>query len=189
MKRITPATFVILTALLTSSPYPAQAAPLPDAEVKSQLAALQAAVDRMQQRITALEALVPSFTGFMPDFSERFHVMHAAGDAEDWAVADHELKEMQRMLSMANVIDPEKGKLMSAMLSHDMASLESAIQHRSQQRFRKALNGTVVNCNACHVASGSPFIQVTLDVPDGLSMRHPHQFSASKPLTSHTHGH
>lgn len=187
MKRITLATFVILTALLTSSAYPAQAAP-PDAAEENRLAALQAAVERMQQRITALEALVPSFTGFMPDFSERFHVMHAAGDAQDWAMADHELKEMQRMLAMSNVIDPEKGKLMSAMLSHDMASLESAIQHRSQQRFRKALNATVVNCNACHVASGSPFIQVTLDVPTGLSMRHPHQFSPSQPLSSHSHG-
>ena len=38
----------------------------------------------LRQRVAALEALKPTFTNFMPDFSKRLHVMHHAGGVGDW---------------------------------------------------------------------------------------------------------
>ena len=186
MKLIQLAPMAALLALI--SVQQARSEPPVDSDVATRLAELRAVVGGMQERIATLESLVPSFAGFMPAFSERFHVMHAAGDAGDWAVADHELLEMQRLLRVSKILDPEKGRLMKAFLATNFKELKAAVQHGSQGLFRKALEATVKNCNACHAATGSPFIKVALDVPEGLSMRHPHLFASSKPLTGHAHG-
>lgn len=178
--------FAALLALIFAQQ--ARSEPSADSEVANQLAELRVVVGQLKERIATLESLVPSFAGFMPDFSERFHVMHAAGDAGDWAVADHELLEMQRLLQVSKIVDSEKGRLMEAFLATNFRELKAAVQHGSHGAFRKALEATVRNCNACHAATGSPFIRVALDVPEGLSMRHPHLFASSKPLSEHGHG-
>ncbi len=49
------------------------------------------------------------------------------------------------------------------------------------------MGATVTSCNACHAATGSAFIKVALDVPEGMTMRHPHTLGASKPLSGHAH--
>lgn len=166
---------------------PLRAEPLPSGDLAHQVAVLHATVDKLQKQVAELEALKPTFTVFMPDFSERFHVLHAAGEAGDWAVADHELKEMHRMLGLAKAIDPQKGQLMNIMLEENLESLETAVQHRSEPAFLRALSNTAATCNKCHTAVGSPFIRVSLDVPDGLTMRHPHRLVHSKPMTGHAH--
>ena len=60
-----------------------------DIDVNKLLTRIQA----MEERIVLLESRF-SFASFMPDFAERFHVMHRATESDDWAVASHELQEM-----------------------------------------------------------------------------------------------
>ena len=145
-------------------------------------------VEALTKRLARLERLVPSFTGFMPEFSERFHVLHKAGDAEDWALANHEILELMRLVKMSKLIDPEKGSLMEAFMGQPLMVLAKSVEHGSGKAFRTALMKTVENCNACHKAAGSPFIQVILDVPNNMSIRHPHLFSKSKVMAmKHTH--
>ncbi len=110
MKLIQLGLFAALLALF--SVQQARSEPPVDSDVATRLAELRAVVGGLQERIATLESLVPSFAGFMPVFSERFHVMHAAGDAGDWAVADHELLEMQRLLRVSKILDSKKGRLM-----------------------------------------------------------------------------
>ncbi len=45
----------------------------------------------------------------MPNFSERFHVMHRAGESGDWAVAAHEFAELKRLTRLSTTIDSEEG--------------------------------------------------------------------------------
>ncbi len=141
----------------------------------------------LEQRIAALES-VRSFTQFMPDFSERFHVMHRAGAAGDWAVAAHELSELKRQMGLASSIDAEQGQLMQAMLGPSMEELEKTIKQGDLQAFEKNLAWTVNMCNACHVATNSPFIEVKLDASDSLGMRHPHKLTAREAPEGHAHG-
>ncbi len=150
--------------------------------VSSELAALR-------KRVAELEALKPTLTTIMPDFAERFHVMHYAGDAGDWAVAQHELAEMQRMVRVAGVIDAEKGRLMKGFLTKSLNELAAAIEHSNRESFDKALAQTVANCNACHAAAGSAFIRVTLDVAESLTLRHPHAFVRERAGGQHMHKH
>lgn len=150
---------------------------------------LEAEVAILKQQVAELRALMPTFTNFMPDFSERFHVMHRAGEAGDWAVAQHELLEMKRMLGLAKVIDAEKGRLMESFLAEHLDQISAAIEHQNEGRFLESLESTVQNCNACHQAAGSPFINVALNGDRALSMRHAHEFVNSKPMSKHTHKH
>ena len=143
-------------------------------------------IERLEQRIVALES-ARSFTQFMPDFSERFHVMHRAGIAEDWAVAAHELNELKRLMALASSIDAEKGQLMQAMLGPNIETLDKSIARGDHKAFEKSLVETVSTCNACHTATNSPFIEVKLDASDSLGMRHPHKLVARNAPEDHQH--
>jgi len=154
-------------------------------EVK--LEALEHQIEALQARIAALEAY-QTFTSFMPNFSERFHVMHRAGESGDWAVAAHEFAELKRLTRLSTTIDSEKGQLMQGMLGPSFGALESAIEHNDHEKFETALTQTIDTCNACHTATGSDFIQVTLDAREALSIRHPHKFLERKVPGGHSPG-
>lgn len=143
----------------------------------------------LRKEVEFLKAIQPTITSLMPNFSERFHVMHYAGDAGDWAVAAHELLEMQRIVKVAKRISPDNGALMEGFLTQKFETINSAIEHGNPEAFNKALVDTVDQCNACHTATGSPFIKVTLDARESLSMRHSHELQASGKMGEHTHKH
>ena len=147
---------------------------------------LEAQIKALQARIVALEAR-NTFASFMPDLAERFHVMHRAGDAGDWAVASHELEEMKRLTRLSTSVDAEKGKLMQEMMASNLEALEHSIEHGNHKKFQKALTQTTETCNACHMATGSGFIHVTLEVNESLSLRHPHKFQKQGAPGGHTH--
>ena len=147
---------------------------------------LEAQIKALQARIAALEAR-NTFASFMPDFAERFHVMHHAGDSGDWAVASHELEEMKRLTGLSISIDAEKGKLMQEIMEPNFEALEHSIEHGNGKKFQRALTQTTEACNACHTATGSGFIQVMLDVNESPSLRHPHKFQKQGAPSGHTH--
>jgi len=142
-------------------------------------------IHALEERITVLESRF-TFATFMPDFAERFHVMHRASDAGDWAVASHELQIMKQFIALSKSIDAEKGTLLENMMGASMKNAENAINHANANKMVAAMAEMVQACNACHIATGSPFINVTLDATGSLSMRHPHRFSKQK-TGSHTH--
>jgi hypothetical protein len=143
-------------------------------------------VRALRERVAALEALKPGFTNFMPDFAERFHVMHRAGDAGDWAVAAHEVAEMQRLTRVSRYIDPKLGALMQAFMDGNLRKATEAIEHGNAKSFQAALKNTVAACNGCHAAAGSTLV-VSLDVDKSLNMRHPHAFRSSTVPKQHDH--
>jgi len=154
-----------------------------------QVAALIDEVERLKITVETLQAIRPTIASLMPDFAERFHVMHYAGEAEDWAVASHELFELRRLVEVMKRVDPEKGSMVDGFLLGNFSKLDAAIEHENVESFDKALVETVNSCNSCHDAVGSPFMKVSLDVRDGLSMRHPHVLSKSAKPGKHTHMH
>jgi cytochrome c556 len=150
---------------------------------------LKAEVEALRKAVEALQALSPTLTTIMPNFAERFHIMHYAGDVGDWAVAAHELAELQRFLRVAAIIDPNKGALMKGFMTKNFNDLNAAIEHGNREAFDKVLKETINNCNACHAAVGSEFIKVTLDTAESLSIRHAHRFVRSRKSGAHMHKH
>lgn len=152
----------------------------------AKIEALERKIDALQARIVALEAR-ETFTSFMPDFAERFHVMHRAGDSGDWAVASHELQELKRLTRLSISIDAEKGRIMGEMMNPSFEALENAIGHGNHKKFQTALVEATNTCNACHVATGSGFVQVSLEPAESLTIRHPHKFSEQAVPGGHSH--
>ncbi len=154
-----------------------------------------ARIETLEQRIRALEARIAAleahrtFATFMPNFAERFHVMHRAGEAGDWAVASHELSEMKRLSSLSTSINAEQGRLMQSMMTPVLDELEAAIGHTDDARFAAALEQAIDTCNACHAATGSAFIEVRLDASELISLRHPHHLRSRDAPEGHTHQH
>lgn len=161
------------------------ASPAAEPQLKS-LQDLAQEIRALRSRVATLEALKPQFTNFMPNFAERFHVAHRAGEVGDWAVAAHEVDEMRRLTGISQYIDPELGKLMQGFMDGNLRELREAIEHASGNSFQAAMKDTVAGCNACHAATGST-LPVTLDVDDTLSLRHPHGLRRSRVPRDHTH--
>jgi hypothetical protein len=153
----------------------------------SNLARLLERMQALEERLAAMESRF-TFASFMPEFSERFHVMHRSGEAGDWAVAAHELEEMMRLKEIAKSINAEKGMLMEAMLESNFEALRHAIEGSDHEKFEKALVQTIDTCNACHKATASRFIEVELNALETLSLRHPHKFIERQVEAGHTHG-
>lgn len=162
-----------------------RASPVKEPELKT-LQDLAREIKALRLRVATLEALKPHFTNFMPNFSERFHVMHRAGDAGDWAVAAHEVDEMQRLTRISTNIDPKLGALMQGFMDGNLRALKEAIEHGNGKSFQAALKDAVASCNGCHTATGST-IAVSLNVDESLSMRHPHALRKSTVPKQHMH--
>lgn len=175
------------SAVLVASVFVMLAGPVQADSDSSKIAALKHQIEALQTRIEHLEAR-HTFASFMPNVSERFHVMHRAGEAGDWAVASHELAEIQRITGLATAADAENGKLMQNMMAPSYKALEGAIEHSDHEKFETALEQTITSCNACHTATGSDFVQVTLDAREAISLRHPHRLDQRGVLAGHTHG-
>ena len=143
-------------------------------------------IEAMETRIAVLESRF-TFASFMPDFAERFHVMHRAVEAKDWAVAGHELQEMKNMVDSSTTIDAEKGQLFQAMMGPVIEEMEGAINHGDENKMHKLLSQATQTCNSCHAATGSPFIKVSLDSTGTLSMRHPHALTKQIADMKHMH--
>jgi len=157
------------------------------AESGSKLDALQRQLTTLQARVAALEAQ-RSFTQFIPDFAERFQVMHRAGKAGDRVVASHELSEMKRLAALSSSIDGKKSKLLIGMMEPNFEALGEAIERSDEKVFGAALERTVDTCNACHAATGSGFSQVTIDASEAISIRHSYRLAERKALHGPTHG-
>ena len=162
-----------------------QAAPVKDPELKT-LDDLAKEIKALRQRLAGLEALKPRFTNFMPNYAERFHVMHRAGDVGDWAVAAHEIDEMRRLTGVSKYIDPKLGALLQAFMDGNLRNLREAVEHGNPKSFQAAMADTVASCNGCHKASGST-LGVSVKVSDTMSMRHPHLLG--KTTVPKDHGH
>ena len=162
------------------------------ASVGSVFANQDANVEQLKEQIRALEGRITilesrfTFASFMPDFAERFHIMHRASEFEDWAVASHELQIMKQLIASSGSIDAEKGAIFQAMMGPVVDKMDNAINHANGKKMTAALSEAVQTCNACHTATGSPFIKVTLDATESLSMRHPHKFTKQK-MGKHMH--
>ena len=156
-------------------------------QLTGQVAALKDEVAELRKAVEALKATQPTVTTLMPNFAERLHVMHYAAEAEDWAIAAHELEALKQLVTVMQQVDPEKGRMANGMLGANFKQLDTAIEHEDLGSFTKSLENTVSNCNSCHVAVGSPAMKITLDVDDSLSIRHSHDLGKSKKSGGHMH--
>lgn len=102
--------------------------------------------------------------GNMQRFAEK---LHFAGKAENWALADfylHEIDEVSETIIEEKVVDEglRVGELMKAMLPSSIASVKEAIQSRDAAQFASSYEGLLSSCNACHTSAKHAFVKIVV---------------------------
>lgn len=185
--------FILLFASVLALNLPSEAVADEQAEridaLTRQVDSLNREVAQLRETVDMLYAIRPTITMLMPSLAERFHVMHFAGDAGDWALASHELLGIEHLLGVIQKVDFEKGAMAEGFLEPSLKRIDAAIDHGNRSAFDKAISDMVKSCNACHVAAGSPAMVVSLNPSDNLSLRHSHKLMRSDKPGEHTHKH
>ncbi len=180
---------LVLAAVSALTPVMANEDTLTLEQLRAEVDRLGNEVSRLRVEVDTLNAIRPTVTTLMPAIAERFHVMHYAGDAEDWALAAHELTGIWHLVEIIRRVDPNTGALADGFLQPHFDRLEAAIEHGNRDEFSRALDSSVEACNACHVAVGSPTMRVALDAADSLSLRHSHVLAPTEKPGEHKHSH
>jgi hypothetical protein len=155
-----------LQARLDSIPAPARATP--PSELAQAPVAPQAT--NIEQRLGHLEAITPSVAQTMLSIQSHFAKLHYAAEARNWDLARFERGEIEEDLETVAALKPqENGVSLVGIISAftnsvtgPMAEMNDAITVSDRQLFRKAYQDTTLMCNACHQATGRPFISITV---------------------------
>lgn len=108
---------------------------------------------------------------FMASYERFLTKLHAAGQAQNWALAAfyyEELEETAEQLEKLNLTDDgvPVSQMMRPNLLQPLEAVEKAIQAQEPRAFQEGLRLLVSHCNSCHAAAGKPYIQFTLPEKD-----------------------
>jgi hypothetical protein len=123
-----------------------------------------------EQRLTHLEAITPSVAQTMLSIQSHAGKLYYAAEARNWDLARFERGEIVEDLETVAALKPEENGvslvgIISAFtnsVTGPMAEMNDAIGVSDRQLFRKAYQDTILMCNACHSATGRPFIVITV---------------------------
>ena len=128
-----------------------------------------APVTNVEARLAHLEAITPDVGQMMQGIQLHFAKLHYAAEARNWDLARFEREEIQEDLETVAAMKPQDNGvnllgIISAFtnsVSGPMAQMNDAIAVSDRQLFRKSYQDMTAMCNACHQATGRPFIFIT----------------------------
>lgn len=132
-----------------------------------QLQTLSSQSTNLEPRLNRLETASPGVGQIMTRAQLDFAKLYFAGQARNWDLAEFERGEVAEDLKAAVALRPkERGVniagIMGAFSNGPLTSLQNAIAVYDWPLFRKAYRESVKMCNACHQATGRPFIVITV---------------------------
>jgi hypothetical protein len=110
----------------------------------------------METRLS--EAFTPGLHSLMVELQHRHATLWFAGEAENWALADYFLHELEELIEDIEELHPEYDGIpvadwLAEMTVPAVDALEAAVDGTDPQAFAAAYDQLTVACNACHVAS------------------------------------
>jgi hypothetical protein len=123
----------------------------------------------LEARVAHLETITPDVGQMMQSIQSHFAKLHYAAEARNWDLARFERQEIAEDLETVAAMKPQDNGvnllgIISAFtngVSGPMAQMNDAIAVSDRQLFRKAYQDMTSMCNACHQATGRPFIFIT----------------------------
>jgi len=148
------------------------AAELRPHQLKSESLASQST--NLEQRLKKLEATAPSPGLFMSAIQVHFAKLYFAGEARNWELAGFERGEILEHLEVVAALRPEERGvsitgIMDAFKNTPLVALKDAIEMKDRSLFREAYRESMIMCNACHQATGRPFITITMPTNPPIS--------------------
>lgn len=126
-----------------------------------------AGASSLETRIETLEAAMPGVGDLMSNVQLHFAKLYYSAQAENWDLAAFELHELEENLEKAVRLRPqEKGVrldgIYGAFKGTELEAMNRAIFSKDLASFGRAYEESMTVCNACHTATGRPFITITL---------------------------
>ncbi|MFI4963571.1 MAG: hypothetical protein ACHP6H_06930 [Legionellales bacterium] len=124
---------------------------------------LQAEIDSLHKELG--NAYKPGFGEFMSGIQVHHAKLWFAGNAQNWALADFELKEIREALDGIKAYDTARPETKSiGMIDDAMDSMDNAVKSKDLATFKKSYTLLTNTCNDCHHATKHEFNVVK--IPD-----------------------
>jgi hypothetical protein len=124
--------------------------------------------DKLQNKITMLENKLdstyrPSFAEFMTNIQIHHAKLWFAGQNENWALADFELKEIEENIdNLKKFRSDRKETQMVIMVNPQLDSVNISIQQKNPALFKTSFTSLTNKCNTCHKLVNYGFNQVKI---------------------------
>jgi hypothetical protein len=118
------------------------------------------AADTADARITEMEArFTPGLHTMMTDLAMRHASLWFAGDAENWALADYMVHELEEVTEHIEDVHPVYNDVPVAALLREMTmpaveEIEAAVSAGDRAAFITGHDRLTAACNHCHTAAG-----------------------------------
>lgn len=118
-------------------------------------------------RLAKIEAATPGLGEIMSGIQVHAAKLYYAGQARNWPLAEFEAGEIEEALAAVPVVRPKDnevplGAVIEAFKNSQWAALKDALARQDLTAFNKSYGDMVTICNACHQATGRPFIVMTV---------------------------
>lgn len=135
----------------------------PPDDPAAKVAALEARLNALEQRVSA-----PELGQQMLELQIRHNRLWWAGAAGNWNLAYYmvgELGEALRGIEATNgdapELQPQKlSELMPTIMSPAIHTVQQALEQRDKAAFARAYDRLSAACNACHTEAGAGFLQI-----------------------------
>lgn len=114
----------------------------------------------LDEKLDTLADQQGSFARSMIEIGYRYQELHWAGVDENWAYAEHQLQELDRVLELAITRFPEHERAAEVTRTVAMPELAEAVDAGDAQRYAETFRQLTANCNACHALTQHPFIRI-----------------------------
>jgi len=101
----------------------------------------------------------PRMGSIMMEYGHRFYVTYYAARADNWGLAQYQLKEMLELQEDSELSRPKYAKDLKAFESDYLDQVKAAADKKSWRQFTHAYKKAIAGCNACHTKTGHPYIR------------------------------
>lgn len=107
----------------------------------------------------------PDIIAVMSQVQHHFADLHFAAQAGNWGLAEHKIDEVEAALNRAPLVLPVENnvnlaELITMLARSSLTDMRTAAKAGNAADFTKAFNATISSCNACHLQTDHPDIQV-----------------------------
>jgi hypothetical protein len=124
-----------------------------------------ATTNDVELRVKKLETAAPGVGTLMLEVQLHFAKLYFAGEARNWDLATFERNQIEELVEKAAILRPvENGvkldEVINTFKQTPFSAVKDAIEVKDRNLVRQAYNDSMAMCNACHQATGRPFIAI-----------------------------
>ena len=128
-------------------------------------AAAAAAAGDVEPRVKKLETASGGVGTLMLEIQLHFSKLYFAGEARNWDLATYERNQIEEAVEKVAVLRPTENNvklddIITTFKQTPLAAVKDAIDVKDRNLFRQSYNDSLAMCNACHQATGRPFIAI-----------------------------